>query len=121
MFRVDYGGVSEARQLDIRKGEERARAWKFEAVIDPAHHPDLIQVRSGEILSDYFHLHILQRISNWEEMKEAWGLVSYSVQRNHDIFSEHVPVVGYFRHGSENPRLREVQGMFNGMPGLTVN
>jgi hypothetical protein len=52
-------------------------------------------------------------------MKEAWGLISYSIQRN--IVSKHVHVVGYFRHGSENPRLKEVQGMLNGIPGLTVN
>ena len=122
LFRVDYIGVSEARQPTIRKDDDRARAWKFEAVIDATHHVDLVKAH-GEILSDYFHLHILQRITNWEKIKDAYDLVSYSVQRK--IFSQHardpVPVVGYFRHGSDNMRRREVQGMLDGIPGLTVN
>ena len=121
-FRVDYIGTSEARQPSTKKGDDRAKAWKFEAELDAEHHADLIHVR-GEINSDYFHLHILQRITNWENIKESYDLVSYSVQRN--ILSEHasvaVPVVGYFRHGSENLRRREVQGMLHGIPGLTVN
>ncbi len=37
------------------KDEILARAWKLEAVIDAAHHPDLIDAR-GEIFSDYFRL-----------------------------------------------------------------
>jgi hypothetical protein len=121
-FRVDYIGTSEARQPSTKKGDDRAKAWKFEAELDAEHHADLIHVR-GEINSDYFHLHILQRITNWENIKESYDLVSYSVQRN--ILSEHardpVPVVGYFRHRSENLRRREVQDMLNGFPGLTVN
>jgi hypothetical protein len=45
LYRVDYRGVSEARQLAIRKDEERVRAWKLEAVLDAAHHVDLIDAR----------------------------------------------------------------------------
>jgi hypothetical protein len=122
MFRVDYSGVSEARQVVLRKDEERANAWKFEAEIDLAHHAELIHAPC-QVRWDYFHLHILQRIDNWEEIKLAWDLVSYSVERN--IFSEQarasVPVIGYFRHGSDNMRRREVQGMLDGIPGLTVD
>ena len=55
MFRVDYVGKSEARQLVIQKGKERAKAWKFEAVIDVTHHTDLIAAR-GEDLWEYFRL-----------------------------------------------------------------
>ena len=125
MYRVDYRGVSEAWQPAIRKNEERVKAWKFEAVIDAAHHTDLIDAR-GEILLDYFHLRILQRITNWEQQKEAWDLISYSVQQN--IFREHacharesILVIGYFRHGSETVRLRDMKGLLDGIPGLTVN
>ncbi len=57
MYRVDYRGVSNSMQPTIRKDNERVRAWKFEAVVDDAHHADLIDPCSG-ILSDYFHLHI---------------------------------------------------------------
>ena len=130
LFRVDYRGVSEARQMVLWKDEERALAWKFEAEIDAAHHAELIHAHSEftEVRWDYFHLHILQRLENWEETKEAWDLVSYSVQpRLEQIFfpelavSYHIPVVGYFRHGSDNMRRRDVQGMLDGIPGLTVN
>jgi hypothetical protein len=94
-FRVDYTGVSEARQPAIKKNDDRAKAWKFEALIDALHHTNLIDSR-GEICSEYFHLHILQSITNWEKIKEAYDLISYSVQR--EMFSEHargpVPMVG---------------------------
>ncbi len=49
--RFDYKGISDARQETIRDLAERARAWKFEAVIDAAQHADLIN-HSGEISSD---------------------------------------------------------------------
>ena len=65
LFRVDFRGVSEARQPVIAKDEKLARSWKFEAVIDAAHHQDLINAR-GEIFSDYFRLHILHRLENCE-------------------------------------------------------
>jgi hypothetical protein len=38
-FRLDYEGNSDARQETVRDLEERARVWKFEAVIDAAQHP----------------------------------------------------------------------------------
>ena len=120
-FRVDYRGVSEEMQPTIKKVEARANSWRFEAKIDAVHHADLVHFR-GEIRSDYFHLNILHRITNWETIKEAWDLISYSVQRS--VVSEHardpVPVVGYFRHVSQCIRWREVQGMLDGIPGLTV-
>ena len=110
MFRVDYRGVCEAMQPTIRRVEERANTWRFEAKIDAAHHADLVHDRI-EIRSDHFHQNILCRITNWETIKKAWDLVSYSVQRN--IISEHardpVPVVGYFRHVSQGIRRRDVQ------------
>ncbi len=56
-FRFDYEGISDARQETIRDLEERARAWKFEAVIDAAQHADLINHR-GEISSDYFQMQL---------------------------------------------------------------
>ena len=122
LYRVDYRGVSEARQPTTAKEDVRARAWKFDAVLNPAHHTDLVHAR-GEFLWEYFHLHILQRITNWEKIKEAYDLISYSVQR--EIFSEHargpLPVVGYFRHRSDNMRQKDVQSMLDGIPGLTVN
>jgi hypothetical protein len=86
LYSIDYRDKSEAWQPATRKGEERVRAWKFEAVIDAVHHTDLIDAR-GEILSDYFYLHILQHIKNWELRQAAWDLISYSIQRN--IFGEH--------------------------------
>ncbi len=99
-----------------------ARAWKFEAVIDAAHHPDLIDAR-GEIFSDYFRLRILHCLENWESIKAAWDLVSYSVQRN--ILSSQniqpVSVLGIFRHGSHAQRLTAVQGILSDIPGLTVS
>ena len=69
-------------------------------MIDAALHTDLAGDR-GEIHADYSHLHSLQRITDWEQRKKAWDLISYSVQRN--IFCEHardsVVVIGYFLHG----------------------
>ena len=122
MFRVDYRGVSEAMQPTIWREEARAKAWRFEAKIDAVQHVDLFH-DWGEIRSDYFHLNILQRITNWETIQKVWDLISYSVQRN--IISEHardsVPVVGYFRHVSHGIRQKEVQSMLDGIPGLTVN
>ena len=122
MYRVDYRGVSEARQPTVRKDDERVRAWKFDAVIDVALHADILGAR-GEIHADYFHQRILQCIADWNQQKVAWDLISYSVQRN--IFCEHardsVVVIGYFRHGSETVRQRDVQVMLDGIPGLTVN
>ena len=58
LFRVDYRGVSAARQMVLWKDEERANAWKFEAEIDAAHHAELIHAHS-QVRWDYFHLHIL--------------------------------------------------------------
>ena len=123
MFRVDYIGKSEARQLVIHKDDERAKAWKFEAVIDVTHHTDLVAAR-GEDLWEYFRLHILERNPDWEIKNAKFDLFSYSVPRN--ICNEHgicsrFPVTGYLRHGSRAMRRREVQGMLDGIPGLTVN
>ena len=104
-LRVDYRGTSEAVQPSIGRLEERSSAWRFEAKIDAAHQADLVHVR-GEICSEYFHLNILSRISNWETIKKEWALISYSVKRN--IIGEHgrdhapVPVVGYFRRVSKD-------------------
>ena len=50
----------------LRDLAERARAWKFEAVIDAAQHADLIN-HCGEISSDYFEMQINRRKENWEE------------------------------------------------------
>jgi hypothetical protein len=86
MFRVDYIGKSEARQLVIHKDDERAKAWKFEAVIDVTHHTDLVAAR-GEDLWEYFRLHILERNPDWEIKNAKFDLVSYSVPRN--IYNEH--------------------------------
>jgi hypothetical protein len=122
LYRVDYRGVSEAWQPTTAKEDDRARAWKFEAVLDAVHHTDLVHAR-GKILWEYFHLHIIQRITNWEQIKDSYDLVSYSVQRNvsSEHEQDHIPVVGYLRHGSDNMRRREVQGLLDGIPGLTVN
>ncbi len=49
MFRVNYVGKSESRQLVIQKDEERAKAWKFEDVIDVTHHTDLIAARGANL------------------------------------------------------------------------
>ncbi len=49
MFRVDYVGESEARQLVIKNDEEMAKAWKFEAVIDVTHHTTLITARGEDL------------------------------------------------------------------------
>ncbi len=124
MFRVDYRGVSEAMHPTIWREEARAKAWRFEAKIDAAQHADLVHVR-GEIRSDYFHLNIIHRITNWEtiNLKEVWDLVVYSVRLN--IISKHagdpVTVVGYFRHVLHGIRRKEVQTLLEGIPGLTVN
>ena len=67
-FRVDYTGVSEDRQPTLRKDDDRAKAWKFKALIIAAHHQVVVKAR-GEIRSHYFHLHILQRITNWVRIK----------------------------------------------------
>jgi hypothetical protein len=83
-YRVDYMGVSDTRQPTTSKTEERGRAWRFEAMIDVAHHKGPIDAQ-GDIFSDYFCLHILQGITNWEtifERFEPWDLVCYSVPRN---------------------------------------
>jgi hypothetical protein len=76
-FRVDY--IGEARQSISQKGDDRAKAWKFKAVLDAVQHVDIMQVY-GVIYSDYFHLHIPKRIANWENIKEENDLVSYSVE-----------------------------------------
>ena len=47
MFRVDFRGDSEARQPILRKDEQQARAWKLEALIDAAHHPDIKDAHGG--------------------------------------------------------------------------
>jgi hypothetical protein len=47
-YRVDYMGVSDIRQPATRKKEERGRAWRFEAMIDVAHHKGLIDAH-GDI------------------------------------------------------------------------
>jgi hypothetical protein len=98
------------------------KAWKFDAVIDVALHADLLGAR-GEIHADYFHLRILQCIANWNQQKVAWDLILYSAQQN--MFFEHaidsVLVIGYFRLGLETIRRKVVQGMLDGIPGLTVN
>jgi hypothetical protein len=78
MWRVDYKGVSDARQDTIASDEERARTWKFVAVINVAHHPDLITC-DGEIPSNYFQMRILPQIQNWVEKIETWDLISFSV------------------------------------------
>ncbi len=65
-FSVDYVDEREARQLLIQNDEERAKAWKFEDVIDVTvtHHTDVITAR-GENLWKYFRLYIPQRIPDW--------------------------------------------------------
>ncbi len=64
-YRIDYMGVSNSRQPTTSKNEERGRAWRFEAMINVAHHEGLIDA-SGDIFPDYFRLHILQGIADWE-------------------------------------------------------
>jgi hypothetical protein len=56
MWRVDCRGFSDASQATRRALEVKDRAWTFEAVIDVAHHPDLIMNCSGDISSDYFEV-----------------------------------------------------------------
>jgi hypothetical protein len=81
-YRFDYKGISDARQETIRDLAERARAWKFQAVIDAAQHADLIN-HCGEISSDYFEMQINRRKEKWEEGIEKWDLITYSVpQKN---------------------------------------
>ena len=120
MIRVDFRGDSEAVQPVLRREEKQVKAWKFEAAIDAAFHPALIDVL-GEISSDYFRLQILHRIKNWEELKKVWDLVSYSVQRY--TLSSHtkgpVSVLGIFRN-VHSQRRTAVEGIFSGIPGLTV-
>jgi hypothetical protein len=93
-YRVDYLGFSDALQPTIRDVEERGRAWRFEAMIDVAHHKGLIDAH-GDIFSDYFRLHILQGIANWETIIKQWDLVCYSVPRNIGCLQtrDSVPVV----------------------------
>ncbi len=42
LYRVDYRGVSEAWQPTTAREDDRAKAWKFEAVLDAVHHTDLV-------------------------------------------------------------------------------
>jgi hypothetical protein len=65
-YRFDYEGISDARQETIRYLAERARTWKFEAVIDAVRHADLINHR-GEISSDYFEMQINCHKEIWVE------------------------------------------------------
>ena len=68
-------------------------------MIDAAYHMDLVDDR-GDIFADYFRLHILQRIVDWEITIEQWDLVCYSVQRS--IISgqalDSIPMVGFIRN-----------------------
>jgi hypothetical protein len=102
-WRVDYQGISDARQATVRAHEERGRAWKFKAVVDVAHHPDLIN-SGGEIPSDYFQMRIVPQIENWVEEIEAWELISYSVpQTRHSLNARgSIPVGGFFRWQEEH-------------------
>jgi hypothetical protein len=50
-------------------------------MIDVAHHKGLIDAQ-GDISSEYFRLHILQGIADWETTIEQWDLFFYSVHRN---------------------------------------
>ena len=120
--RVDYMGVSDSRQPTTSRNEERGRAWRFEAMIDVAHHKGLIDAQ-GDISSEYFRLHILQGIADWETTIEQWDLVCYSVHRNIRCLqnSDSVPVVGFFRHKTQNRRRNFMQAMLSGIYGLTVN
>jgi hypothetical protein len=77
LFRLYYKGVSNSWQPTIARQEERGTAWKFEAMIDAAHHAELIDER-GDIFPDYFRLRILQCILNWENFIEQYDLVCYS-------------------------------------------
>jgi hypothetical protein len=122
-YRVDYMGVSDTRQPTTGKKEERGRAWRFEAMIDVAHHKGLIDAQ-GDIFSDYFRLHILQGIMNWEtitmiERFAPWDLVCYSVPLNIGCLQtrDSVPVVGFFRHKNQNQRLNFMQAMLSGISG----
>lgn len=54
MWRVDFRGFSDASQATIRALEVKDRAWTFEAELDVAQHPDLINNSSGDISSEYF-------------------------------------------------------------------
>jgi hypothetical protein len=121
LCRVDYMGVSDTRQQTTSKKEERGRAWRFEAMIDVAHHKGLIDAH-GDIFSDYFRLHILQGIANWETIIQPWDLVCYSVPRNIGCLQtrDSVPMVGFFRHKNQNQRRNFMQAMLSSISGLTL-
>ena len=124
MCRIDCKGVSDARQETIRALEERDRTWRFEAVIDVAHHPDLVINSSGVIASDYFEMHILRHIENWGEKIEKWDLFSYSVPLaigRLDATWDSIHIEGYLHLGSQVERRSALQGMLDGFPGITVN
>ncbi len=42
LFCLNYKGVSDSLQPTIERQEERGTAWKFEAIIDAAHHAEFI-------------------------------------------------------------------------------
>jgi hypothetical protein len=120
-FRFDYEGISDARQETIRDLEERARAWKFEAVIDAAQHADLINHR-GEILSDYFQMQLNRCKEHWVEGIDKWDLISYSLPQNISslMAKDSITVGGIFQHVSRAVRRSVLQGMLDGIPGITM-
>ncbi len=120
-YRFDYEGISDVRQETIRDLAERARAWKFEAVIDAAQHADLINHR-GEISSDYVQMKIDSSKENWDEGIEKWDLISYSVPLKIPslIAKDSISVGVFFQHGSYRVRLVVLQGMLDGIPGTTM-
>ncbi len=59
MLRVDCFGFSDAGQETIRALKVKDSTWKFELVIVVVLHPELINYRRGDILSDYFEINII--------------------------------------------------------------
>ncbi len=90
-------------------------------MIDVAHHKGLIDAQ-GDIFSDYFRLHILQGIANWETIIQPWDLVCYSVPLNIGCLQtrDSVPVVGFFRHKNQNQRRNFMQAMLSSISCLTL-
>ncbi len=56
-------------QQTIRNIEGGGCAWRFEAMIDVVLHKDLTVVQD-DIFLEYFRLHILQGIADWETILE---------------------------------------------------
>jgi hypothetical protein len=106
LFRIDYEGISDARQETIRDLAEQARAWRIEAVVNAAQHTNFINP-SGEISSEYFQMHINSHKENWVEGIKTWDLISYSVQQKICSLNARdcITVTGFFQHGTPRVRL----------------